>query len=61
MKKKNGTTIKNMTIMKDMTTKDTRGRETIPREGIKQEPSPVLANLLQSSYLNAVLLSLIHI
>ena len=55
MKKKSGITIKNMTIMKDTTTKDTRGRETIPGEGIKQEPSPVLANLLQSPYLDAVL------
>ena len=55
MKKKSGTTIKYTTIMKDMTTKDTRGRETIPREGIKQEPSPVLANPLQSPYLDAVL------
>ena len=36
-------------------TKTTRGRETIPGEGIEQEPSPVHANLLQPPNLDAVL------
>ena len=35
--------------------KITRGRETIPGEGIEQEPSPVHANLLQSPHFDAVL------
>ena len=35
--------------------KITRGRETIPGEGTKQEPSPVHANLLQPPNLDAVL------
>ena len=56
MTKKNGDT---KTIMKDtttvMNTKTTRGRETIPGEGIEQEPSPVHANLLQSPHFDAVL------
>ena len=38
-----------------MITKTTRGRETIPGEGIEQEPSPVHANLLQSPHFDAVL------
>ena len=37
-----------------MTITSTRGRETIPGEGIKQEPSPVHANLLQSINFDAV-------
>ena len=53
---KNGdtkTTTKTTTM--DMTTKITRGRETIPGEGIEEEPSPVHANLLQSPHFDAVL------
>ena len=58
--KKNGATKKKiitdktMDIMKTMTITSTRGRETIPGEGIKQEPSPVHANLLQSINFDAV-------
>ena len=56
MTKKNGDMKK---ITKDTTTdmnmKITRGRETIPGEGIRQEPSPVHANLLQSPHFDAVL------
>ena len=55
-KKKNGvmkTTTKNTTM--DMIIKTTRGRETIPGEGIEQEPSPVHANLLQSPDFDALL------
>ena len=40
--------------MKAMTTTITRGRETIPGEGIEQEPSPVHANLLQPLNFDAV-------
>ena len=59
MKKKNGatkkTTMRDKTMdMKVMITTITRGRETIPGEGIKQEPSPVHANLLQLPNLDAV-------
>ena len=50
----NGVTRKT-TKTTDMTMMITRGRETIPGEGIEQEPSPVHANLLQSPYFDAVL------
>ena len=53
MTKKNGD-MKTITNM-DMNTKITRGRETIPGEGIEQEPSPVHAYLLQSPHFDAVL------
>ena len=56
MRKMNGAT-KKMTTMdmkKDTNTMNTRGRETIPGEGIEQEPSPVHANLLQPPNLDAV-------
>ena len=56
MKKTNGTmkiTTKDTTM--DTIMKITRGRETIPGEGTKQEPSPVHANLLQSPYFDAIL------
>ena len=43
------------TTTTDMNTKITRGRETIPGEGIEQEPSPVHANLLQSPHFDAIL------
>ena len=56
MMTKNGAMEKNtMDTKTDTTTKNTRGRETIPGEGIKQEPSPVHANLLQSPNFDAVL------
>ena len=60
MTKKNGATRKTIMMdkkmdMKVMITTITRGRETIPGEGIEQEPSPVHANLLQPPNLNAVL------
>ena len=55
-KTRNGATTKIMKTTKmDMTIKNTRGRETIPGEGIKQEPSPVHANLLQPPNFDAVL------
>ena len=59
MTKKNGATKTKIIMDKTMVTKtiiitNTRGRETIPGEGIKQEPSPVHANLLQPPNLDVV-------
>ena len=55
MTTKNGAMEKTMMDMKtDTNTMNTRGRETIPGEGIKQEPSPVHANLLQPPDFDAV-------
>ena len=56
MMTKNGAMEKTtMNTTMDTSTMNTRGRETIPGEGIEQEPSPVHANLLQPPNFDAVL------
>ena len=56
MMMKNGAMEKTtMNTTMDTSTMNTRGRETIPGEGIEQEPSPVHANLLQPPNFDAVL------